>query len=288
MSRTPYTASEQFDNLSRQDRRQDEEEENSSMEQDPEDPEFRQSAFDLLKDGMDDFKDLPKFMKPLFIKLAKKQASYRCRLLNNEKKLAELENALDQGEAPANIRFQMRYFEKRYTDIDTISQMYERLVESEKTRLQNQNRETEALIANRNTELSIVLLPITANSDILKENEINSELILDSLIETEFCSMLIKMEQDKQIKAIKKQKFEAKKELNNTAAVITNKQLAQLNKQIKSLQLQLKTKQSGTPKNSKGPTGKKKTGKPKVTNEEKKPKRQKRNGNTKGTSKIHQ
>ena len=100
------------------------------------------------------------------------------------------------------------------------------------------------------------------------------------------------MEEDKRIKAIKKERFEAQKESNNAAAVITNKQIKQLTLQIKSLQLRLKTKHKTnskkSSKNSDGPTGKKKTEKPRATKEGRKPNKSKGNGNSKGMSKDRQ
>lgn len=284
MSRNNYNVSEQFNNLTRQDTRQEINESDSMIEE----SDYNPNSLDLFKDGMDDFKELPKFLKPVFISLAKKHASLRCRLLNNINKISELESALEQDQLPTSIRYQAKYLEKRYSDVQTLSELYEKLIESEKNRLKSQNAETKAQLSNRVAELDELLLPITNRSDLMKEIKSNSALILDCLTETEYCSMLLKMEQDKKIKAIKKEKYAAQKETNDSIAAITNRQLTQLTKQIKSLQLQVKVNAQTKQKNGKGQAGKKKSVKPRATKEGKKSKKPKGNGNSKGTSKNRQ
>lgn len=274
-----YTKAEQFSNLSRQENR-------NPIEDDEMDGSFddvsnQQTALDSYLDGMDEFKNLPQFFKSIFIKLAKKQASLKCRLINNGKKLLELNNYHESSQLPQSIKFQIKSFEKRYTDVEIISSLTEKLIESEKTRLLNQNKETEECISERVEELTRMLKPILDNSSLFKTANLNSELILDSLIESEFCTMLLKMENDNYLKERKKVKFLLQRSKSKEPVVITKQQLQQLNKQIKSLELKLKQK----PKNVNGKPGMKKPGKPKTRVERKKSKYLKGNGNSKSMRK---
>jgi hypothetical protein len=289
MSRPNYTARDQYSNLSRQDNRDPQDE--HMNEDSASDSNYEQTIYDIFQDGLEEFKSLPKFLKSIFQTISKKHASLKCRKLNNQKEIALLEEAstgLEQADTlPKSIRFQIRAFEKRYSDVETIAALTKKLIDSEKHRLEQQNMETTLMIVKGPTELNEILKPIMDNSDTFKHLLANSELIFNSLVEQEFCTMLLKMEHDKKVKEQKRNKFEAQKELNNAPVILTTKNFKQMSGQINSLKREL-AKLTTKPKNVKGKPAPKKSGKPTQTKGGKKEKSKKRNGNSKGTSKVHQ
>jgi hypothetical protein len=210
-------------------------------------------------------------------------------MLNNRNQIALLETAIETGEFPKSIQFQIRAFEKRYSDVATISSLSTKLIESEKTKLNQQNQDTNIQLMNGPTELHQMLQPILDNSDTFKHMLNNAELLLNSLIEQEFCTMLLKMEHDKKVKEAKKTKFETQKAMNNSAAFFTTKQMKQMTSQINHLKKEL-AKLSTKPKskNGKGKPAPKKSGKPTQTKGGNLSKTRKGNGNTKNTRKDRQ
>lgn len=285
MSRPSYSVRDQYQNLNRQDLREDISDDD--MQQSDFNSNNLHSTFDLYQDGIDELKSLPKCLKTIFTTLAKKHTSMKCRLLNNNAKIESLNNAMATGDFPKSVKFQIKTFEKRYTDAATISSLSEKVIDSEKTRLTQKNLETTTIITNRSAELQELLKPIINHSETFNGLLTNSDLILNALIESEFCTMILKMEKDKIIKANKKAKFNAQREFNNSPALVTTKQVKQLTNQLKTLQLKLK-KQESKSKNSNGKPGKKKTDKPNPMKEGKKRNNSKKDGNIKNTRRIHQ
>lgn len=285
MSRPIYSARDQYSNLDRQDRRTDLQDD--QMDRSSDDSEYHQTMFDLFQDGIEEFRTLPKCLKSIFITLAKKHAALKCRLLNNKSQIALLENAITSGELPRSIRFQIKSFEKRYSDVETISNLSIKVIESEKTRLTQQNTETTLQLLNGQKELQQLLKPIIENSDTFSHMLSNTELILNSLIEQEYCTMLLKMEHDKKVKEAKKAKFEKQKELNNAPALITSKHVKTMTAQIQSLKKEL-GKLTTKSKNGKGKPAMKKSDKPNQTKGGKHTNTKKRNGNSKNTRKDRQ
>lgn len=286
MSRNPtrYTKADQFSNLSRQEKRIPID--NDEMDETYSDEIINQTNLDTYHDGIDEFQNLPRFLKPIFTKLAKKHASLKCRLINNAKKLQELDNYQESGNIPKSVKFQIKSFEKRYTDVETITRLSDSLIQSEKSRLTNQNDDTNDIINGRSIELEGMLKPIIENSNLFKAANLNAELILDSLIESEFCTMLLKMENDNYLKEQKKVKFLLQKSEKEAPVAITKQQMQQLNKKIKSLELKLHESKKSS-KNLKGKPGMKKPGKPNPKGKGKgtKSKYSKGNGSTKSTRK---
>lgn len=238
MSRNTYSTRDQYSNLQRQDNRlnlNDEQMDDSSVT----DSEYLQTTFDTYQDSIDEFKSLPKCLKTTFITLAKKHAALKCRILNNNNQISKLNHALTTGDFPRSIQFQIRSFEKRYNDVATISNLTSNVIESEKTRLNQQNQDTKLRLLNGPTELNEIIKPIIDNSDTFKHMLNNSEMLLNSLIEQEFCTMLLKIEYDKKVKESKKAKLEAQKALNNSPALITSKHFKQMTNQVKQLKKEL-------------------------------------------------
>jgi hypothetical protein len=288
MSRNTYSTRDQYSNLQRQDNRlnlNDERMDDSSVT----DSEYLQTTFDTYQDSIDEFKSLPKCLKTTFITLAKKHAALKCRILNNNNQISKLNHALTTGDFPRSIQFQIRSFEKRYNDVAIISNLTSNVIESEKTRLNQQNQDTKLKLLNGPTELNEIIKPIIDNSDTFKHMLNNSEMLLNSLIEQEFCTMLLKMEYDKKVKESKKAKLEAQKALNNSPALITSKHFKQMSNHIKQLKKELtKLSINSKQKNGKGKPAQKKSGKPIQTKRGKNSSAKKRNGNSRNTRKDHQ
>lgn len=242
------------------------------------------------------FKTLPSFLKTSILKLAKQKAITKCKILNIQTKTSALTLDKESNTLPNHMKHQRKLVEK-FHDINIVHKLTVEFIDAEYTVLNDQKTQLEHELEDRYFELSELLAPIKTNSTLLNTQTIEFQLILDSLIEQEFCSMLIKQRDDMLRKHAKREKFETKKAQNNEPATITVRELEQLKRSVKNInksKIRSKTPPSN-PKNGKGKSGKKKTVLPKKSkskpkgNQPKNPSTtSKKGGNTKNSKGTRQ
>ena len=248
---------------------------------------------------MNVFKSLPPFLKQSITKLAKQYAIIECRIMSLQDKLDKLKADKDANILPFHMKHQRKLIDK-FTDVNVIHKLINDFIDVEYQSVLEANESLGLKMDQRYFDLSQTLEPIKTNTRLLDDTDLDWKEILDSCMEQEYCTMLMKQRDDKIRKAAKKEKFETMKAKNNEIATITVKELNVIKKQIKQAQ---KSKTPANPKNGKGKTGTKKPAPPKNNKgnkqgnqQGKQPKNQQGNksngsrnaGNTKGTKGTRQ
>jgi hypothetical protein len=185
------------------------------------------------------------------------------------------------------MKHQQKLLDK-FTDIHVIHKLIHNFIDVEYESSLQLLESLNLKLNDRHSELLGMLEPVSSNTRLLNNTELDLQTIFDAVIEEEFCNMLMKQRDDKLRKAIKKEKFETMKAKNNALATITVKDLNNIKKQIK----QVKKPTTPTkPKNGKGKTGLKKPALPKTNKGKRQTKQSKGTksaGNTKGTKGTRQ
>lgn len=283
-----YSQRDAFENLSRQDSRDNSyHEQSKKFKLDPPHTELDETMdpasnrFDLYNDGKAQFKTLPGYLKQIISKQAKHFAILACRIQNNCIKIEELKDHVKKGTMPNYMKRQQQFIE-RFTEAETVSSLCNEFLSAETKRLEAQNVESKAQDAARYTTLDVSLKPFFDRIPALGDLGYDLHLIFECLIQESIGTMLAKSIQDQAIKTLKRERFLMKKEEGNAPALITNNEVKKLTKEIMNLKLKVKTQQKKKPKNVKGKPGQKKSGKP--NQGARKSKNKKGNGNSKSTS----
>jgi hypothetical protein len=193
------------------------------------------------------FNSLPKFIQTHLMKLAKKNAILKCKLHQfdeNQKILVEHQNG---NTIPHHMVHQKKLINK-FTNPDIIHKLTQDFILAEYTKNEEKIEVLNYKYSQRYTELSELLKPINQRSKLLENNTLDFNIIIDTLIEREFCTMLLKQQDDQNKKRLKKEKFETIKAKNEEIVILTVKDLNKIKKDIK---LAKKTTSSKKNSNSK-------------------------------------
>jgi len=281
-----FNRRENYFNIDRQDKRVrlniSDDESSEILEETPEITDLNKFLFNL-----DKFKYYPSFLKSMFKNLAKKYAAIKCTIKNITNKKLMLSESLNTGTLPPQFKHQQKFLSK-LSDIEAIRILTEQFVKAEQQELELKLNKANDELANRYVELKNLLTPIIANTTIINEEELRTNITLDSLIEQEFCIMLTKMEQDKIKRMSKQEKLLIHKEKLLKPADITQKEFNKLKKELRNLKINKEKSKNGQGKpimKKLGPSQNKQDRKPKKegTKTKKPSKNSRKDGNTKNT-----
>jgi hypothetical protein len=217
-------------------------------------------AITIHQKSIEQFKLLPPFLKRSINKLSKQYAITQCKILNIQDKQNNLKSNKDANTLQTHMKHQQKLVDK-FTDIHVIHKLIHNFIDVEYESLLQLLESLNVKLNERHSELLVMLEPISSNTRLLNNTELDLTTIFDAVIEEEFCNMLMKQRDDKLRKAIKKEKFETMKAKNNALATITVKDLNNIKKQIKQVK---KPTPPTKPKIGKGKTCMKKPALPKT------------------------
>jgi hypothetical protein len=223
-------------------------------------------------DTIGKFDTLPNFLKSHLLKLAKKIAILKCKLQQLNEKQKVLSEHKEENTIPPHMIHQKKLINK-FSNPATIHKLIHDFIDAEFTKNQEKIEDLDDSYSQRYDNLSELLQPINQQSKLLENTSLDFHIIIDTLIEREFCTMLLKQQEDKLRKRLKKEKHELTKAKNDEIVTLTVKDLNKLKKDIKhakkttisSTKKQSQSKPKVTPKskNSKGKNDQKKSSLPK-------------------------
>ena len=167
-------------------------------------------------------------------------ATLKCKLHNLLEKLKALEASAETGLIPPHLTFKFKKFFNKPEEAEYKTNLILNAIEQEKTKFEEEIGILHNDINTRNEQLKELLTPIMHALSIDCDMPALF-LFFNDLIQSSYATFLLKQFNDAARKQLKKDKFEASKEINSAPATISVQQLKAMQSQVASLTKQLES-----------------------------------------------